>query len=237
MSGAIYVEESGNTKINGSRKVDATYASIKASCPRTCPFMGEGCYAQMGFMALHTNRLDREADGMSSVQIARIEAKAIDNAYNGGRVPADRDLRIHVAGDARTVTAAKVISRAVSRWQARGGNLAWSYTHSWKDVPRSAWGTVSCLASVESVRDAKLAMRQGYAPAIVVPEHLSDKAYYLPGSNIKWVPCPQQTRGIGCSDCRLCFNADGLHERKTGIAFAAHGAGTKKIKRKLTIVQ
>ncbi len=234
---AIYVSDSGNTKLNGSRKVDATYASVQATCPKTCPFMGEGCYAQMGLMAMHTNRLDRDAVGMTTGQVAKVEAKAIDESYKGGKVPENRNLRIHVAGDCRTAKAASTIAAAVARWQSRGGGRAWSYTHAWRTVPRTAWGTISCLASVESIADAELAVSRGYAPAIVVSEHTDERAYKLEGSDIKWVPCPQQTRGVGCSDCGLCFNADGLLERNTGIAFAAHGAGTKKVKRRLEMVK
>lgn len=237
MSSAIYVSESGNTKINGSKKVDATYASIEATCPKACPFKGEGCYAQMGYVAITTNKLDRGAENLTAYQVAKVEADAINNSYNGGPVPAGRDLRIHVAGDARSSGCAKLIAKAVDRWKARGGNKVWSYTHAWRLVPRSAWGQVSILASVESVKDVKAARAQGYAPAIVVPEHPGDKAFYLEGSKTKWIPCPAQTRNIGCTDCRLCFNADGLLKRNSGIAFAAHGAGSAKAKRQLPMVK
>lgn len=237
MNGAIYVSESGNTKINGSKKVDATYASIEATCPKTCPFKGEGCYAQTGFVAITTHRLDKQVDGLTAFKVAQAEANEIDNSYGGGRVPTGRDLRIHVSGDARSPGAAKVLAKAIDRWKARGGGKVWSYTHSWRLVPRKAWGQVSILASVESVKDARTARAQGYAAAIVVPEHPSDKAFYLEGSKTKWIPCPAQTRGVGCTDCRLCFDADGLYERNAGIAFAVHGAGAAKAKRQLPMVK
>lgn len=76
MNGAIYVSDSGNTKIMGSKKVDATYVSIKASCPKDCPLMGEGCYAQMSYVGITTHRLDEEAAGFSPLQAARGEASA-----------------------------------------------------------------------------------------------------------------------------------------------------------------
>lgn len=43
--GALYVEDSGNSKIIGSLKADATYASIAASCPNSCALKAHGCYA------------------------------------------------------------------------------------------------------------------------------------------------------------------------------------------------
>lgn len=237
MNGALYVSESGNTKINGSKKVDATYASIEATCPKTCPFKGEGCYAQMGYTSITTHKLDRQVEGLSAYEVAKAEANAIDSSYGGGSVPTGRDLRIHVSGDARSSGAAKVIAKAVDRWKARGGNKVWSYTHAWHLVPRSFWGQVSVLASIEDVRDIKQVRSQGYAPAIVVNEFQSDKAFWIGDCDTKFIPCPSQTRGVGCTDCRLCFDADKLRERNAGIAFSAHGPGKNKVKKSLTVLR
>jgi hypothetical protein len=61
----------------------------------------------------------------------------------------------------------------------------------------------------------------------VVSHHPADgKAYNLAG--VRWIPCPQQTRGVTCDACRLCFDADGLRDRGTGIAFAVHGSSGKR---------
>lgn len=237
MNGAIYVSDSGNTKIMGSKKVDATYVSIKASCPKDCPFMSEGCYAQLSYVGITTARLDEEADGFSPLQAARSEAAAIDNSYKGGEVPAGRDLRLHVAGDSRTIAGTRLINNAIKRWKKRGGGDVWSYTHAWKNVSRQDWDQVSILASISNVDEVLAVREQGYAPAIVVPEHPSEKAYQLEGSDVKWIPCPAQTRGVGCSDCRLCFNADRLYNDNMGIAFAAHGAKKNSMKRHLTVIK
>lgn len=237
MNGAIYVSESGNSKINGSKKVDATYSSIKTSCPKDCPLMGEGCYAELGYVGITSHRLDDEAKGNSPLDTARAEAKAIDNSYKGGPVPAGRDLRIHVAGDSRTLAGTRLINNAVKRWKQRGGGSVWSYTHAWKHVPRDEWSAVSILASVNHVNEVEAARAQGYAPAIVVPEHPSEKAFQLDGCDTKFIPCPAQTRGVGCTDCRLCFNADRLHDNNFGIAFAVHGVMKDKMKRHLNVVK
>jgi hypothetical protein len=237
MNGAIYVSESGNTKIMGSKKVDATYVSIKASCPKTCSLMGEECYAQVGHTGIHVHRLDEEAAGLSPLQAARAEANAINNSYKGGSVPQGRDMRLHVSGDSRTLAGSRLINNAVGRWQERGGGIAWSYTHAWQHVPASIWSNVAMLASVSTTEEVAEARQQGYAPAIVVAEHPSERSYYLSGSDTKWIPCPNQTRGVGCSDCRLCFDVARLFQGNYGIAFAAHGVKKNKVKRHLTIVQ
>jgi hypothetical protein len=146
-------------------------------------------------------------------------------------------MRLHVAGDSRTLAGTRVINKAVGRWKTRGGGDCWSYTHAWQHVPREEWSNVSMLASVSNTAEVAEAKERGYAPAIVVPEHPSEKAYKLEGSDVKWIPCPAQTRGVGCSDCRLCFNADRLFEGGFGISFAVHGIRKDNLKRHLTVVK
>lgn len=237
MYGAIYVSDSGNTKMQGSEKIDATYASINKTCPDSCSLKDKGCYAQMSFTGIVVRRLNKRARGRNVVRVARDEASAIDNAYKGGRIPANRDLRLHVAGDSRTITGSRILNAAVGRWKDRGGRSCWSYTHAWKHVPRSEWSNVSMLASITTTAEVGEARRQGYAPSIVVGEHPTDKAYMLPGSDTTWIPCPSQTRGVGCSDCRLCFKADWLFETNRGISFSAHGVYKGVIKRRLNVIQ
>jgi len=237
MKGAIYVSDSGNTKIMGSEKVDATYASINKTCPSSCSLKSEGCYAQTSFVGMINARMNRRAKGESVLDVARSEAKAIDNSYRGGQVPQGRALRLHVAGDSRTITGTRIINAAVSRWKKRGGGDVWSYTHAFQHVPRKEWSNVSILASVATTAEVAEARVQGYAPAIVVGEHPSEKAYTLPGSDTTWILCPNQTRGVGCSDCRLYFKADWLYETNRGISFAEHGVYKGVIKRRLNIIQ
>lgn len=237
MRGAIYVSDSGNTKIMGSKKVDATYASIKATCPDSCSLKDEGCYAQTSFVGMINARMNRRARQDSPLKVACSEAQTIDNSYGGGQVPTGRAMRLHVAGDSRTITGTRVLNAAVGRWKKRGGGDCWSYTHAWKHVSRNEWTNVSILASVATTAEVPEAREQGYAPAIVVGEHPSDKAYSLPGSDVKWIPCPNQTRGVGCTDCNLCMKADWLYQTNRGIAFSVHGVYKNRLKKHLTVIQ
>lgn len=237
MRGAIYAEDSKNTKISGNGKVDATYASIKNTCPDTCSLKGEGCYAQTSFVGMINARMNSRARQGSPLQLARAEARAIDASYKGGAVPAGRPLRLHVSGDSRTIKGTRVLSAAVSRWKKRGGGNAWSYTHAHQHVPRKEWGEVSVLASIEHTKDVESVRKMGYAPAIVVGEHPSDKAYKLDGSDTTFIPCPQQTREVACADCQLCMRADWLYTTNRGISFSAHGVKKELIKRHLKVVQ
>jgi len=238
MNGVTYVVNSGNTKIMGSKKVDATYASIKKTCPSSCSLKdGNGCYAELSFVGMTVSRLNNEAEVLSALDIARAEAAAIDSAYSGGNIPDNRDMRLHVAGDSKTIAGSKLINSAVGRWKKRGGGDCWSYTHAWKTVARSNWHHVSMMASISNVSEAKQARLQGYATAIVVDHHDSPKAFTIDGSDIKWIPCPAQTKGIGCSDCRLCIRTNWMFEANIGIAFAAHGVKKNTLKKRLNVLK
>lgn len=92
------------------------------------------------------------------------------------------------------------------------------------------------LASVDKPTEAKEAREMGYATAITVSEHPTDKVYKLEGSDVKWIPCPAQTRKVGCSECQLCFKTDWLFESNHGIAFAAHGVRKNSLKRRLNVL-
>lgn len=138
MTAAILVLDSQNAKIGA--RVAATYVSIRASCPSSCPLRGAGCYAQDGHVAFTTRRLDQAA----------------------------------------------VLEGPLSR----------------RDVAEQEAAAI--------------------APASVTGPHPADgKAYERDG--VTWIPCPNQTRGRTCEQCRLCWDAESLRSRRTGIAFAAHG--------------
>lgn len=217
---ALYVHLSDNRKIGLAA---ATYVSTTASCPK-CPLAGNGCYAGQGNVGLLVQRLNRSAAGVSRLDAAKAEATAIDK----GAVVPGAPLRLHVSGDSATAQAARIVAEAARRYQRRGGGQPWTYTHAWRTVPREAWGKVSVLGSVESLRQAHAAMKRGYAPARIVREHPNGPKAWTEGG-VRWIPCPAQTLGVTCSKCRLCFGADKLFERNAGIAFAPDANTAKRV--------
>jgi len=207
--------------------VSATYSSIDATCPKSCPFMGEGCYAQIGMVGIHTVRFNkkyhRARNPVTPEDVAREEAGLIKKAICESKniLP----LRLHVAGDSRTNKAAKLLTNSVKHWN----QPVWCYTHAWRNVHRESWGTkVSILASCESITDAKIAMNKGYAVAIVTPPHPSPKAYMEDG--VKVIPCPAQTHdNVTCVSCKLCWNDQKLLKQNAVIAFEAHGVMKRRV--------
>lgn len=219
--------------------VASTYVSIEATCPSDCPMKGAGCYAQSGFTAPAVRQLDAGARGMSGLDVIRAEALAIDRSFTGQgghwapglkRVPQDgarggRDLRLHVAGDIPSEgaeDAARLLAGAARRWRIRGGGAVFAYTHQWHRATRAAWGSISVLASCDQPHEVELARQRGYAAALVVGAVPSERAFTIPGVPGKVVPCPAQTRGTTCAECRLCLDRDLLALDVT-VAFAVHG--------------
>ncbi len=227
---AVGVNCSENRKTG---QVAVTYVS-QGSCPVTCPHKDNGCYAEYGHAGRVTHRLNDAGAGLTPVEYARAEAAQID-----GMSPL-RDLRLHVVGDCRTEPAAKIVAAAATRYIERSAAVlitpatVWTYTHSWRLVPREAWGPVSVLASCETAEQVYQARARGYAAALVVDEFEGDKAYQCDGFRI--VPCPYQTRGVKCVDCRLCLDDCSLFETDRVIGFRAHGAGRSSVVKSLEVL-
>jgi hypothetical protein len=90
-----------------------------------------------------------------------------------------------------------------------------------------AWGCISVLASVELPEDIEVARQAGYSAALVVASFTSERSFHLPGTTTTIVPCPYETRGVTCIECRLCLDRD-LLNLNVAIAFKAHGPTAKK---------
>lgn len=216
--------------------VSATFASIAATCPDSCPLKGGGCYAQTGFQAPAVRKMDAAARGLSGVEVIEEEAALIRGAFRGGRVPQDgarggRDLRLHVAGDVPRVgigASVAALAGAAEDWLARGGGSVFTYTHQWRSVRRGAWGPIAVLASCDYPNQVAEARRAGYPAALVVAEFPGRRAWSIPRVPGRVVPCPAQTGDATCAECRLCLDRD-LVKLGVTVAFAAHGVNKGKI--------
>lgn len=224
--GVILSAKSGNAKLGEA----ASTIVAAGSCPTDCPFYSSGCYAEYDQTGLHWRRVTESGEGLTPLQLARSEAEAIR------ATPATRDLRLHVAGDSVTREGTRLIADACHEYTARGLRVgkrltAWGYTHAWRSVLRSDWWAVSMLASCETAADVRSAWRRGYAAAVTVtafPE--GSKAFKLgEGADaVECVPCPAQTSGRTCTECRLCMDDRRLLAERTVIAFEVHGSGAKR---------
>jgi len=162
---------------------------------------------------------------MNSIHAARLEAAGID------KIPARRNLRVHVSGDCRNKTAAGIVGAAMVRYEKRGkrrGVLAYTYTHAHKapyNVPASAWNGARVLASCDSDKAITRARSMGYkACATVTPEAIPTH-----NSNLGLrVLCPFESADRDCDDCMLCAQSEWLEQHNVIIMFPAHGSREKQ---------
>lgn len=221
----------------------STYVSIRSTCPDSCAFKDAGCYAQVGASRRIMKPLDEA--GVGGFLAASNEAALIRCAFGAGQVPQDgarggRDLRLHVGGDVSSRDSACELRWAAEDWLARGGGAVWTYTHRWREIPASAWGSIRVWASCESPVDVQHAHSRGYRAALVVERHPGDAMYGigLPTNNttptIQVVPCPYETRGVTCVKCRLCLDAK--LPMTTVIGFSAHGERRDDARRRLKVL-
>ena len=212
----IAKENSTNSKTG---MVSCTYVS-QSTCPK-CPLFKNGCYAESGSMGILTKRVN-SSPITDPIEIAKEEAKAIES------LTVNQPLRLHVVGDFSGVEGAEIVAKACDVHKDKFGKDIWSYTHD-HTIPRKSFGCISILRSCESLQQAKKAVDDGFAAALVVDEFKSDKAYNI-GEGLIGIPCPQETKKAKtCLDCKLCMKADKLKNRV--ILFAAHGARKNTVKR------
>jgi hypothetical protein len=223
--------------------VCSTYASIAATCSDACLFKSGGCYVLSGSTIGMARRQNDAARGHSSVDVILEEVALIDKAFARRGVPQDgarggRDLRLHVGGDVGSILGAQLLGEAALRWRTRRGGAVWTFTHNWREIPRSFWGSaINVLASVERAEDIEVARQAGYAAAIVVAEFPSKRAFTLPGSSARIVPCPAETnddpkKSVTCASCRLCLDRD-LLGMNLAIGFEAHGQHAGQVRKQL----
>lgn len=221
----------------------STYASIAATCPDSCRFKAGGCYAQAGQGHLTVGRLNRSATRWSKpwtpLEVTFAEAEMLSHLYEGG-VPQDgakggRDVRLHVSGEVSCIRGARALAVEASRWGKRGGGVMWTFTHRWRDIPRRSWGEISALASCETSAEVQDARDRGYTPAMTVPRFPSKKTWTSAG--VRFTACPFEAgKSTTCVTCRLCLDADRLHRRGLGIAFAVHGRDSEEARGKLPVL-
>jgi hypothetical protein len=219
--------------------VAATYVA-QQSCHSDCPLKGgNGCYAEEGNVGIHTHRINGFAKSakQSEVELRRRLAKA--EAKGIRALDGSKRLRVHVVGDCATKQAAGMVGRAMVAHQKKHGKEAWTYTHSWRHIRKQAWAGASVIASCENPEDVAKAQARGYATALVVPPHRTNKVHVYRG--VKVIPCPAQfaqggtpwtpgdRRAVVCTECNLCPRPDNLLARGLTVGFAPDGQTTKRV--------
>lgn len=193
------------------------------SCSPTCPFDGDGCYAQAGPLALHWAAVDRGERGMSWDAFC----EAVE-AFPEGQL-----WRHNQAGDLPhkngVIDKRLVTQLAVANMERRG----FTYTHHDMSIDKNlrlAWlcnelGFTVNLSADSLVHADSLAYTR--LPVVtVLPEDQKENLRTPAGRQV--VVCPAVLRDdTSCATCQLCYRRD----REVIVGFPAHGSGKKRVVR------
>lgn len=191
------------------------------SCPSTCPFMGNGCYAESGNMRIHWNNVSngKYAVGLNDF-VASIQALPKNQLWRhntAGDLPGDDDT---------------IDSQALyAIIKANAGKRGFTYTHKYGNAhdiatirqANSMGFTINLSANNLSHAD-ELSDKNCGPVVAVVPHDFDDKTpkYTPAGRKVKVCPAVRSDN-VTCATCGLCQKAD----RDFIIAFPAHGARKK----------
>lgn len=211
----------------------STYRPVGSTCPDgsedhigSCPYLGHGCYAQGGNVALHMRRASEERDSsIRSVALAMVWARRTA-----------RLARLHVSGDfvsdgridhryiAQIGMCADVVNDASG--QPRGSAVAWSYTH----IKAATFEPYRAYLARKGVH-VRLSDTRGAHGAIVADFNTLPA---MKAKGVRYIKCPAQLpQEKTCVECTLCWTMP-----DHTIVFEPHGAAKRRAREaSLRVVQ
>jgi hypothetical protein len=195
--------------------------SSRSTCPPTCAFKGNGCYAENFPLKLHWDRVSRGERGTTW-------ADFVDEIR---RLPKGQLWRHNQAGD--LPGADGVIDAQALRELARAnrGRRGFTYTHyqptkeNVRALRQAVKAGFTVNLSADSLQDADRLAKHRLPLVVVVPVGWRGKE--TPAGR-KVTLCPaQHMENMTCATCQLCQNAD----RHAIVAFEAHGARRAHVSR------
>jgi hypothetical protein len=212
----LLMQETANAKLGGL----VSSITSPETCPDTCSWYGQGCYAEFGPLRWHWTRASRH--GMSWPELcARIAA-----------LPPGTLWRYGVAGELPGLNANIDLAQLRMLLRANHRRRGFGYTH--KPLGSSALAVcrrneqaiAECNAegftmnlSADNLREADRFCELGIGPVVTLLRHdAPDEGNRTPAGRPVRL-CFYERYGIPCSQCRRCADVD----RVDVIGFRAHG--------------
>lgn len=192
--------------------VDAVKSGLDESVCGDCPhrhYNGGACYV-LPFQAPRGVYEAWKRGSYNSPKHIKRVLKALSN----------KKVRLGAYGDPAAVPQ-EVWSKLVEKAKGHTG-----YTHQWH---KEANLQSTCMASVDSIKEAEQAKALGYRYFLVLKE--DEEA---PADSIE---CPADSRGITCAQCGLCNGKKGDADTRKNIWIRVHGAKKGRFSPKLRVVQ
>jgi hypothetical protein len=232
MTAILWNPKSSNAK-TGPMPVSTTG---KDTCAPSCPFAGNGCYAESGPLAFLWNAMTKAGEN-AEFKNGRATMRTTD--WSGlcksvAELPAETLWRHNQAGDLPHNGGKIDATRVAALVDANEGKRGFTYTHhnALQDsdnravvADANARGFTINLSG-NNLRHADALADLGVAPVVtVLPSTVAGKADITTPKGRKVVVCPATYReDVSCATCGLC----GVRDRKVVVGFPAHGTGKKK---------
>jgi len=207
---------------NSKTQVPSTYRPVGKTCPSSCPWLDNGCYAQQGHVRLVEKRSASEAlPSIRSAALAMVVAR-----HN------KRLARLHVSGDfledgivsMAYVTGLLAVAAEIHRLLPGREELAWSYTH----LSQEEFGVSH--RELQAAGILVLWSEQHRDGGAVVWEHARIQELRKAHPELRYVKCRAQLQDeVSCASCDLCAQAVSA-ERRLTIVFDPHGARQKAVR-------
>lgn len=193
-----------------------------ASCPPSCPFKKNGCYADSGPIAIHWRRLNEGSKGMDYSEFC----KEIAN------LPRGQLWRGNTAGDLPGVGEQINKAELNELVAANKGRRGFTYTHKYNDasnhesIKHANDNGFTINLSANNLEHADKLAKLNIGPIVAVIPSQSDKKTYITPEGRKGIVCPATYReNVNCASCGLCQ----VSKRSVIVLFPSHGTSKKKI--------
>lgn len=216
--------------------------SSRVTCPTSCKFKKNGCYADGYHTARQWDRCDNTEDARYVTNGKQLEVGLKAAVCDKLRKDPTRNkilFRHNIAGDiaiegTSTIDANRVdtIAKAIANTNKTIGNVLQGYTYTHctinnlnaaEIIHEAASKGFLINASCETVQEVKHAKSFGIN-AVIASIDPNETARELKALGMHGVQCPAQTKdGVSCDSCRLC-----ARDRDAVVIFGVHGTASKK---------
>lgn len=186
----------------------------RESCPPSCPFIGAGCYADLGPLGLHWSAVTDGTRGMSLDALTQAVRK----------LPRGQLWRHNQAGDIPGKGGRIAPAALAALVRANRGRRGFTYTHkpatpaNLHAIRAANTGGFTINLSANNPGHADRLSEHGLPVVTVLPIDAPNKSTTPAGRKI--VACPaEKSARVNCANCGLCQ----VRDRGYIIGFRAHG--------------
>lgn len=191
------------------------------SCPPSCSFKGNGCYAESGPLAIHWRHVSDGRRGHTFDELLKEIGTLRRHAL----------WRHNQAGDLTPEAPGVIDARQLTRLaMANRGRRGFTYTH-YPPTPGNQAAILNANRlgftvnlSAETLSQADAYADLGIAPVVVVlPQGVTNPSSTPTGRLV--IVCPASTGNSDCLNCGICQQRD----RAAIVGFPAHGSGIGRV--------